>query len=114
MGRKFAKRMICEVCKKPYEYYQKVSYRKVNGRYERLCEHDEQRTGTIGFWGENIDSEWTRRIKQERQHYEADILQPVKHNGEVNKHFRKMYGDKTIRKEYKKNEEVIKQLKRSI
>ena len=61
-----------------------------------------------------IDGKWSRAANLERRHYEADILQPVDHYGGVNKKFRTLYGDRTIRKEFKKNEEVLEQLKKPI
>lgn len=61
-----------------------------------------------------LAGKWTRHMNIERNVHAKDILQPVDRFGGVNKHFRKVYGDTIIRKEYKKNEEVMEQLKKPI
>jgi len=61
-----------------------------------------------------LDGSWTRAATREREHHAADIMQPVDRYGGVNKKFRELYGDKTIQKEYKKNPEVMEQLRKSI
>ena len=50
----------------------------------------------------------------ERDRYAGDLLQPVDRYGGVNKNFRKVYGDRTIKKEYKNNLEVLDQLRKEI
>ena len=57
---------------------------------------------------------WTRHMNVERDRYAGDLLQPVDRYGGVNKNFRKVYGDRTIKKEYKNNLEVLDQLRKEI
>ena len=38
------------------------------------------------------DGRWERHARMEREHYGADILQPLKRNGEVNERFVSVYG----------------------
>jgi len=61
-----------------------------------------------------IMGKWSRRADLERQTHAADILQPQDKYGRINKDFVKMYGTKTIEKEFKvKRSDIFKEVERS-
>lgn len=45
--------------------------------------------------------EWSRKAQTERNEFAKDILQPLKKDGTVNKHFVEAHGTKTLQKELK-------------
>ena len=73
----------------------------------------------IRFYGEcgecfikenrEIPGRWSRRTNVERNHFAKDLLQPLKKDGTVNKHFIQAHGTKTLEKEWKMTEKEIKQ-----
>jgi hypothetical protein len=78
---------ICPVCAEPYDEGLRWG--------DDWCKHSNS-TGTLWSLQDfNPTSKLGRRIRQDREHFAKDILQPYDRHGRVNEHFKKLYGDPT-------------------
>lgn len=51
--------------------------------------------------------EWSRHAEAEKNAYSKDILQPMKKDGTINKHFVQAHGTKSLEKELKTTKQAI-------
>ena len=72
-------------------------------------EHKEWRDSIIWNKEKSIFGEWTRHTNSEKEEFSKEILQPLKKDGTINKHFIQAHGTKSIEKEYKLTESQIKE-----
>ena len=62
------------------------------------------RSGTINF---PLQGEWSRHARRELDENAKDVLQPLKKDGTINKHFVQVHGTRSIEKEMKISKQKI-------
>ena len=55
----------------------------------------------MGYDNKPMQGEWSRHNTTERNEFAKDILQPIKKDGTINKHFVEAHGTKALQKELK-------------
>lgn len=61
-----------------------------------------------GYTNKPVHGEWSRNAEREKDAHSKDILQPLKKDGTINKHFVEAHGTRSLKKELKISEREIR------